>query len=82
MLYELYTKWSVLNHFQMPKTDDTLQIMFATLPNTIVRDLTIERYESPSPGVIDLKKATCLSNESDFYSTLDSVNLAKGAGKG
>lgn len=41
-LYELHTTWSDLNKFQVLVNNFTFPMIFATLPNTIVRALGVE----------------------------------------
>lgn len=79
--YRLGTNWSHLNNFQMPGSDDTLRIVFATLQNTVVRELGVERPVASGPEGISLENASCVLNKSVIYSLPDKLAQSKGAGK-
>lgn len=79
VLYKLGTGWGEVNKFQVRENEnnDTLSMVFATLPGKIVRKLGVEQTNVPSPDVIDLKNATCLVNKSVISSTPGQTELSK-----
>lgn len=76
MLHELGINCSELGKIQKPEKDDTLPIVFVTLPNSIVYELSIERPKAPGPDGIDFENVT--SCRMGLLSTvpLGTVNLA------
>lgn len=77
-LYELGTNWSDLNKYQGPEHDDTIQMMFATLLNTIVRGLGAEIPKDTGHEVIDLEISIFFQLRVLSYSLLTQMNLATG----
>lgn len=49
----------------------------ATLPNTVVSELSLERPKAPGLEVLNLENATCLSSNSAIYSTAGQTEPAE-----
>lgn len=62
VLYELGINWNELERFQLAANNFNLQMMLATLPNTILPELGVERPEAVGPIVLSLDKKTSLPN--------------------
>lgn len=67
--YEVGTNQRDLNNFQVPETDGTLPMVFATVKNSMAREMDVEQPGAHASEVIDLKDGTCVSNRWSNYST-------------
>lgn len=56
-------------------------MVFATVPNTYFHELGPEQPGTPSPEVVELESASCMSNKSIIYSTSAQTGFSEGGGK-